>query len=85
MEAIRRKQAIKQGLKNNVDGVVNMSVLWLAPQCAFAGLIGAFGSIGQIEFYYAVLPKTMSGSLPSSRCCKHRKYSDCQASQSDYM
>ena len=60
VEVFRRKQAIRQGLKNNIDGVVNMSVLWLAPQCVFAGLIGAFGSIGQIEFYYAVLPKTMS-------------------------
>ena len=60
VEVFRRKQAIRQGLKNNIYGVVNMSVLWLAPQCVFAGLIGAFGSIGQIEFYYAALPKTMS-------------------------
>ncbi|AQK52549.1 Protein NRT1/ PTR FAMILY 1.2 [Zea mays] len=62
VEAIRRKQATRQGLENNTDdgGVVNMSVLWLAPQCVFAGLISAFGSIGQIEFYYEVLPKSMS-------------------------
>ncbi|XP_015697954.1 protein NRT1/ PTR FAMILY 1.2-like [Oryza brachyantha] len=36
-----------------------MSVLWLAPQYAIVGLAGAFSSIGQIEFYYAVLPKSM--------------------------
>jgi len=60
VESIRRKQAIKQGLEGNTDGIVNMSALWLAPQCVFAGLTSAFGSIGQMEFYYAVLPKTMS-------------------------
>ncbi|RCV38071.1 hypothetical protein SETIT_8G112400v2 [Setaria italica] len=61
VEAFRRKQAIRQGLEgNNTDGIVNMSALWLAPQCVFAGLTSAFGSIGQMEFYYAVLPKTMS-------------------------
>ncbi|TVU25685.1 hypothetical protein EJB05_28190, partial [Eragrostis curvula] len=61
VEAFRRKQAIKQGLQE-ADGTVNMSALWLAPQSIFSGLTGAFGSVGQIEFYYAVLPKTM-GSL----------------------
>ncbi|RLN42032.1 hypothetical protein C2845_PM01G34580, partial [Panicum miliaceum] len=60
VEAFRRKQAIRQGLENNTYGVVNMSALWLAPQCVFAGLTSAFGSIGQMEFYYAELPKTMS-------------------------
>ncbi|CAL4993516.1 unnamed protein product [Urochloa decumbens] len=60
VEAVRRKQAIRQGLENNADGIVNMSALWLAPQCVFAGLTSAFGNIGQMEFYYAVLPKTMS-------------------------
>jgi len=60
VESIRRKQAIKQGLQGNTNGIVNMSVLWLAPQCVFAGLTSAFGSIGQMEFYYAVIPKTMS-------------------------
>lgn len=60
VEAIRRKQAIRQGLEDGSNGIVNMSVLWLAPQCVFAGLTSAFGSIGQIEFYYAVLPEAMS-------------------------
>ncbi|KAF8665194.1 hypothetical protein HU200_054146 [Digitaria exilis] len=60
VEAIRRKRAIRQGLENNTDGIVEMSALWLAPQCVFAGLTSAFGSVGQMEFYYAVLPKTMS-------------------------
>jgi peptide/histidine transporter 3/4 len=31
VEAFWRMQATRQGLKNNIDGVVNMSVLWLAP------------------------------------------------------
>ncbi|KAL6662199.1 hypothetical protein ACP70R_000058 [Stipagrostis hirtigluma subsp. patula] len=39
-----------------------MSALWLAPQYALSGLSGAFGAVAQIEFYYAVLPKSM-GSL----------------------
>ncbi|OEL20114.1 Protein NRT1/ PTR FAMILY 1.2 [Dichanthelium oligosanthes] len=36
-----------------------MSALWLAPQYVLMGLSGAFGAIAQIEFYYAVLPKSM--------------------------
>ncbi|XP_062182063.1 protein NRT1/ PTR FAMILY 8.5-like [Phragmites australis] len=62
VEAIRRKEAIKQGLVYDADGTVSMSALWLAPQCVFSGLTSGLGSIGQIDFYYAVLPKTM-GSL----------------------
>lgn len=60
VESIRRKQAIRQGLEDKTDGIVDMSALWLAPQCVFAGLTSAFGSVGQMEFYYATLPKTMS-------------------------
>lgn len=62
VESVRRKEAIKQGFQDNPDGIVNMSALWLAPQCILSGLTSAFGSIGQIELYYAVLPKKM-GSL----------------------
>ncbi|WVZ53145.1 hypothetical protein U9M48_004127, partial [Paspalum notatum var. saurae] len=40
-------------------GAPPMSALWLAPQYVLMGLSGAFSSIAQIEFYYAVLPKSM--------------------------
>ncbi|GJN06683.1 hypothetical protein PR202_ga24439 [Eleusine coracana subsp. coracana] len=62
VEAVRRKEAIRQGLEDKADGIVNMSAFWLAPQGIFSGLTSVFGSIGQIELYYAVLPKKM-GSL----------------------
>ncbi|TVU25684.1 hypothetical protein EJB05_28189, partial [Eragrostis curvula] len=62
VEATRRNKAIRQGLEYNANGTVSMSAMWLAPQCVFSGLTSAFGSVGQIEFYYSVLPKTM-GSL----------------------
>jgi solute carrier family 15 (peptide/histidine transporter), member 3/4 len=62
VENIRRKKAITQGLEYNADGTVGMSAFWLVPQSVFSGLTTAFVSIGQVEFYYSVLPKTM-GSL----------------------
>lgn len=62
VEAIRREKAIRQGLEYKANKIVSMSALWLAPQCVFSGLTTAFGSIGQIEFYYSILPKKM-GSL----------------------
>ncbi|XP_062183452.1 protein NRT1/ PTR FAMILY 1.2-like [Phragmites australis] len=55
VEARRRVAAARQGAPR-------MSALWLAPQYLLGGLSGAFGAIAQIEFYYAMLPKSM-GSL----------------------
>ncbi|XP_012703633.1 protein NRT1/ PTR FAMILY 1.2 [Setaria italica] len=52
VEARRREAATRQG-------ALRMSALWLAPQYVLMGLAGAFGAIAQIEFYYAVLPKSM--------------------------
>lgn len=59
VEAYRRETAIRQGLQQDANGILHMSVLWLAPQYVLSGLSGAFSTIGQIEFYYAVLPKAM--------------------------
>ncbi|KAJ0932033.1 putative proton-dependent oligopeptide transporter family, major facilitator superfamily [Helianthus annuus] len=39
---------------------VDMSAMWLVPQYALLGLAEAFNSIGQMEFYYSELPKSMS-------------------------
>lgn len=46
--------------------ISSMSGLWLIPQLALAGLAEAFGSIGQVEFYYKQFPENMrsiAGSL----------------------
>ncbi|XP_042400351.1 protein NRT1/ PTR FAMILY 1.2-like [Zingiber officinale] len=37
-----------------------MSALWLVPQYALVGLAEAFSVIGQVEFFYVALPRTMS-------------------------
>lgn len=52
VEARRREAAAR-------EGALRMSALWLVPQYVLSGLSSGFGSIGQIEFYYAVLPKSM--------------------------
>ncbi|PUZ44428.1 hypothetical protein GQ55_8G095900 [Panicum hallii var. hallii] len=52
VEARRREATVRQG-------ALRMSSMWLAPQYVLMGLAGAFGNIAQIEFYYAVLPKSM--------------------------
>ncbi|KAJ0927600.1 putative proton-dependent oligopeptide transporter family, MFS transporter superfamily [Helianthus annuus] len=53
VEIIRRNKA---GLNTTVD----MSAMWLVPQYALFGLAEAFNSIGQMEFYYSELSKSMS-------------------------
>nr|TKR98144.1 hypothetical protein D5086_0000206030 [Populus alba] len=60
VETIRRKTAMEEGLEDEPDGVVNMSVVWLLPPKILLGLAEAFNSIGQIEFYYSQFPKSMS-------------------------
>jgi len=60
VETIRRKTAIEEGVEDEPDGVVNMSVVWLLPPIILLGLAEAFNSIGQIEFYYSQFPKSMS-------------------------
>ncbi|XP_076918085.1 protein NRT1/ PTR FAMILY 1.2-like [Bidens hawaiensis] len=42
------------------DSTTDMSAIWLVPQYALLGLAEAFNAIGQLEFYYSELPKSMS-------------------------
>ncbi|KAL6006193.1 hypothetical protein ACLOJK_040239 [Asimina triloba] len=60
VETARRRTAIRQGLREKGQAVVDMSAMWLVPQHCVTGLAEAFNAIGQIEFYYSELPKTMS-------------------------
>lgn len=62
VETHRRQHAATTAARHgDGDGAAPplMSALWLAPQYVLMGLSGAFGAIAQIEFYYAVLPKSM--------------------------
>ncbi|KAL7619116.1 hypothetical protein Lser_V15G01863 [Lactuca serriola] len=38
----------------------DMSAMWLVPQYCLLGLAEAFNAVGQMEFYYSELPKSMS-------------------------
>ncbi|XP_076908546.1 protein NRT1/ PTR FAMILY 1.2-like [Bidens hawaiensis] len=53
VETVRRDLA-------NSNPSVDMSAMWLVPQYALLGLTEAFSGIGQLEFYYSELPKSMS-------------------------
>lgn len=65
VENVRRRRAIEEGFANNPSAVLNMSAFWLVPQHCLVGLAEAFNAIGQTEFFYSELPKTMS-SIASS-------------------
>ncbi|XP_031277450.1 protein NRT1/ PTR FAMILY 1.2-like [Pistacia vera] len=65
VESFRREIAIKEGFSDNPRAVVHMSSMWLLPHYVLAGLALAFNIIGQTQFYYSELPKTMS-SIGSS-------------------
>ncbi|KAK4354475.1 hypothetical protein RND71_026669 [Anisodus tanguticus] len=60
IEHIRRRKAIEQGLLKNPEGMVAMSAMWLVPQHCLNGIAEAFNAIGQTEFYYSELPRSMS-------------------------
>lgn len=60
IESIRRRTAIEEGLEDQPDAVVSMSVAWLFIPIILFGLGEAFNSIGQLEFYYSQLSKSMS-------------------------
>ncbi|KAI3683894.1 hypothetical protein L1987_84409 [Smallanthus sonchifolius] len=54
-------ESIRRGLANS-NTTVDMSAMWLVPQFALLGLSEAFNAIGQMEFYYSELPKSMTSS-----------------------
>ncbi|XP_057522944.1 protein NRT1/ PTR FAMILY 1.2-like [Amaranthus tricolor] len=60
VESIRRQTAINEGLEDQPKAVLEMSAMWLVPQLVLLGLAEAFNAVGQIEFYYGHLSKTMS-------------------------
>ncbi|XP_034594099.1 protein NRT1/ PTR FAMILY 1.1 isoform X3 [Setaria viridis] len=51
VEGARRRQALSGD---------TISAFWLVPQFALVGLAEAFGVIGEIEFFYTELPKSMA-------------------------
>ncbi|GMI80604.1 nitrate transporter 1.12 [Hibiscus trionum] len=59
-ECIRRDIAIHEGLSDKPQATVHVSALWTLPYCILNGLAMAFSGIGQAEFFYTELPKTMS-------------------------
>lgn len=60
IERTRRNRAIHEGLSNVPKGIVKMSAMWLVPQHCLAGLAEAFNAIGQIQFFYSQLPRSMA-------------------------
>ncbi|XVE97564.1 hypothetical protein REPUB_Repub03eG0030300 [Reevesia pubescens] len=60
VEYFRRQIAIQEGFSDEPLAMVHMSALWLLPFNILGGLAEAFNGIGQIEFFYSELPKTMS-------------------------
>ncbi|KAF5788071.1 putative proton-dependent oligopeptide transporter family, major facilitator superfamily [Helianthus annuus] len=65
VEHVRRQKAIQQGFRDNAHAVINMSAMWLVPQYCLHGLAEALSIIGQNEFYYSELPKTISSIAAS--------------------
>ncbi|KAH0675301.1 hypothetical protein KY285_023102 [Solanum tuberosum] len=59
-ESIRRQRAIEEGHEDDPSALVNMSAMWLVPQYALLGVAEAAHAVGQIEFFYSLLPKSMS-------------------------
>jgi solute carrier family 15 (peptide/histidine transporter), member 3/4 len=62
-ESTRRAAAIAEGLRDfgpHSGRTVHMSAMRLVPQYCLLGLAEALNVVGQIEFYYAEFPKTMS-------------------------
>lgn len=53
VESIRRNFAIPN------TTTVDMSAMWLVPQYVLLGIAEAFFAVGQIEFYYSELAKSM--------------------------
>ncbi|KAF8033987.1 hypothetical protein BT93_C0303 [Corymbia citriodora subsp. variegata] len=59
VESVRRKVATEEGHLDGT-GVVKMSAMWLLLYYVLIGIAEGFNAIGQNQFYYSELPKTMS-------------------------
>jgi len=59
-ESFRRATAIKEGFPDNPNAELHISAMWLLPYFVLSGLAEAFNAIGQNEFFYTELPKSMS-------------------------
>uniref|UniRef100_M1B9R5 LATD/NIP n=1 Tax=Solanum tuberosum TaxID=4113 RepID=M1B9R5_SOLTU len=59
-ESIRRQRAIEEGHADDPNALVKMSAMWFVPQYTLLGVAEAAHGVGQIEFLYALLPKSMS-------------------------
>ncbi|KAL3498458.1 hypothetical protein ACH5RR_041190 [Cinchona calisaya] len=60
IESIRLKKVTEEGIQDDPNVVVDMSAMWLVPQTVFMGLAEALNTVGQIQFFYMMFPKSMS-------------------------
>ncbi|GKV27087.1 hypothetical protein SLEP1_g36296 [Rubroshorea leprosula] len=60
VEMIRRGNTIQEGNSSDDSAMSCMPATWLVPQYCLLGLAEAFTAIGQTEFFYTELPKSMS-------------------------
>ncbi|CAK9166098.1 unnamed protein product [Ilex paraguariensis] len=60
VEGVRRDTAINEGYIDDPDAMLPMSAIWLLPQYCLCGMAEAFNAIGQNEFYFSELPRSMS-------------------------
>ncbi|EPS61327.1 hypothetical protein M569_13470, partial [Genlisea aurea] len=57
------------GAHSHRGAVSSMSAFWLVPQLTLVGLAEAFGSVGQIEFFYKQFPENMRSFAGSFFFC----------------
>ncbi|KAJ6758446.1 OLIGOPEPTIDE TRANSPORTER-RELATED [Salix koriyanagi] len=60
IERVRRETAIREGISDNPDAAMHMSAMWLLPFYFLLGFSEAMNGVGQNEFFYTELPKSMS-------------------------
>ncbi|XP_020226998.1 protein NRT1/ PTR FAMILY 1.2 [Cajanus cajan] len=60
VETMRRNASIEEGFEDQPNAVIPMSALWLVPQFVMLGIAEALNPVGQIEFFYTYIPKSMS-------------------------
>ncbi|KAJ6732481.1 OLIGOPEPTIDE TRANSPORTER-RELATED [Salix purpurea] len=60
IERVRREAAIREGISDNPDAAMHMSAMWLLPFYFLLGFSEAMNGVGQNEFFYTELPKSMS-------------------------